>query len=447
METIPLRIVLPSPIPKPPMHSRRRFLTATASTAATLAAPRIWSQAAPPSGRLRVGVMGLGRGLAHVQAWLQVPNVEIVALCDVDRRRLDGGLAAVEKGGQKTAPQTGLDFRRFLEGDKIDVLSVAACNFWHTPAALLAAQAGKHVYVEKPGSHTAHESLLLAAASKKHGRHIQQGTQRRSLPAMREAIQRLKEGAIGKVAIARCFYDSERGSIGRGKVTPPPDWLDWTLWQGPTAEHPYKDNLVHYNWHWLWHYGGGELANNGVHGLDLALWGLNEAHGSVLTPRRVTCTGGRYHYQDDQETPDTTLLSADYGACSVLWDGSSCHKRNGGENHAFVTFYGTGGTLSLSSTGYTLYDKGGKQTAKNEPPFTDVPHFQNLADAIRNGTPLNCPAEEGQRGALLCHLGNIAYRTGGVVDYDAGKQQLKNPSKEAAALWSKEYRQGWEPKA
>src|SRR5436190_20230198 len=216
------------------MHSRRRFITtAAATTAATLTAPRIWSQAAPPSNRLRVGVMGLQRGLAHVDAWLQVPNVEIVALCEVDRRRLEGGLAAVAKAGQKTQPQTAQDFRKVLEGDKIDVLSVAACNFWHTPAALLAAQAGKHVYVEKPGSHTAHESLLLAAASKKYGKHIQQGTQRRSLPAMREAMQRLKEGAIGKVTIARCFYDSERGSIGKGKVTPPPDWLDWTMWQGP----------------------------------------------------------------------------------------------------------------------------------------------------------------------------------------------------------------------
>lgn len=427
------------------MHSRRRFISAAAATAATLSAPRIWSQAAPPSNRLRVGIMGLQRGLAHVEAWLQVPNVEIVALCEVDRRRLEGGLKAVAKGGQKTVPQTGHDFRKFLEGDQIDVLSVAACNFWHTPAALLATQAGKHVYVEKPGSHTAHESLLLAAASKKYSKHIQQGTQRRSLPAMREAMLRLKEGVIGKVTIARCWYDADRGTIGKGKSAPPPDWLDWTLWQGPSADRPFQDNLIHYNWHWLWHYGGGELANNGVHGLDLALWGLDEAHGKVLTPGRVTCTGGRHHYDDDQETPDTTLLTADYGAASVLWDGSSCLKRKSGETHPFVMFYGTEGTMALSSNGYTLCDKGGKEAAKNEPPFTDVPHFQNLADAIRNGAKLNCPAEEGQRGALLCHLGNIAYRSSGVVDYDGERQQLKNPSKEAAALWSKEYRQGWEP--
>ncbi len=425
------------------MKTRRHFI---AASAAALAARRLFAQDAAPSKRLRIGVMGLGRGLAHIEAWLKVPNVEIVALCEVDPRRIDGGLAAVEKGGQKTKPLTGSDFRKFLEGDTLDVLSVAACNFWHTPAALLAVQAGKHVYVEKPGSHTAHESTLLAAASKKHGRHIQQGTQRRSLPAMREAMQRLKEGAIGRVTIARCWYDSERGPIGRGKEVPVPDWLDWKMWQGPLVESPYKDNLLHYNWHWRWHYGGGELANNGVHRLDLALWGINEAHGRVLTPRRVTCGGGRYHFDDDQETPDTALLSADFGPCAVSWDCSSCHKRTGGESHAFVTFYGDAGTLSLSSNGYTLYDKSGKQTAKNEPPFTDIPHFQNLADAIRDGKTLNCPAEDGQRGAMVCHLGNIAYRTGGAVEYDGATQQLKNPSKEAAALWSKEYRAGWEPK-
>ncbi len=424
------------------MNTRRHFLAAAG--AAALAPRRVLAQSAAPSNRLRVGVMGLSRGLAHIEAWLQVPNVEIVALCDVDRRRLEDGLRAVEKGGQKTKPLTGGDFRKFLEGNQLDVLSVAACNFWHTPASLMAAQAGKHVYVEKPGSHTAHESTLLANAAQKYGRHIQQGTQRRSLPAMREAMQRLKEGAIGRVTIARCWYDADRGTIGKGNQTAPPEWLDWALWQGPLTESPYRDNLVHYNWHWRWHYGGGELANNGVHALDLALWGLNEAHGRVLTPRRVTCNGGRYHFEDDQETPDTATLAADLGPCAVTWDGSSCHKRNGGESHAFVTFYGTKGTMALSSNGYTLYDQAGKETGKNSPPFTDVPHFQNLADAIRDGKALNCPAIEGQRGALLCHLGNIAYRTSGAVEYDGETQQLKAPAKEAAALWSKEYRKGWE---
>jgi predicted dehydrogenase len=424
--------------------TRRRFLAT--GGAATLALPSLLAQGPNPSGRLRVAVMGLGRGMAHIQSWLRVPNVEIAAVCDVDRRRVDEGLRAVEKAGQQTKPMGGPDFRKFLDDRTIDVLSVAACNFWHAPAALMAMQAGKHVYVEKPGSHTAHESILLAQASKKHGRLVQQGTQRRSLPAMREAIQRLKEGAIGTVRCARCWYDADRPSMGRGKPSAVPEWLDWTMWQGPTPEHAYLDNVVHYQWHWLWRYGGGELANNGVHGLDLALWGLSEAHGRRLLPRRVTSTGGRYHWQDDQETPDTTVVSFDFGPCGATWDNSSCHKRTGGESHPFVSFYGEGGTLALSSEGYALYDPAGKQIAKNAPSFSDLHHFQNLADGIRDGKPLNCPAEEGQRSTLLCHLGNIAYRSGGVVDFDAEKQELVNPSKEAAALWSKEYREGWELK-
>lgn len=425
--------------------TRRRFLATAGATALT--SRHLFAQHAAPSNRLRVAVMGLGRGLGHIQAWLKVPNVEVAAICDVDRRRIDEGLRAVEKGGQKSPPLTGPDFRKFLGDPSIDVLSVAACNFWHSPAALMAVQAGKHVYVEKPGSHTAFESVLLAQASKKHGRLVQQGTQRRSLPAMREAMQRLKEGAIGTVHCARCWYDSDRPSIGRGKETPAPEWLDWTMWQGPTPERPYRDNVVHYNWHWFWNYGGGELANNGVHCLDLALWGLSEAHGRILAPRRVTCNGGRYHFQDDQETPDTALVAFDFGPCAATWDGSSCHKRTGGEKHPFVSFYGDGGTMALSSEGYTLYDQAGKETGKNTPSFSDIPHFQNLADAIRDGKSLHCPAEEGQRSTMLCHLGNIAFRSGGTVEFDGEKQQLRNPSKEAAPLWSKEYRNGWEPKA
>jgi predicted dehydrogenase len=373
------------------MKTRRKFLI---TAAGAVAAPRIFAQNNPPSRRLRVAVMGLSRGMAHVSSWLQVPNVEIAALCEVDRRRIDEGLRTVEKAGKKSTPLTGSDFRKFLEGDKIDVLSVAACNFWHTTAALLAVQAGKHVYVEKPGSHTAYESTLLAAASKKHGRLIQQGTQRRSLPAMREAIQRLKEGAIGNVRAARCYYDSERPTIGRGKPAPVPEWLDWEMWQGPCAERPYKDNILHYNWHWFWHYGGGELANNGVHG-SISPSGASTKPTAKSSRRAVSpATAGAIISRTTRKTPDTTLLAADFGPCAVVWDGSSCHKRTGGEKHAFVTFYGDNGTMALSSEGYTLYDKGGKEIHKNTPPFSDLPHFQTLPTRSARESRLIAPPQK-----------------------------------------------------
>jgi predicted dehydrogenase len=388
--------------------------------------------------------MGLGRGKDHLQAWSKVPNVEIAGLCDVDSRRLAEGAAAVAKTGQQSQPKCVDDFRRLLEDKEIDVLSIASPNFWHAPAAILACSAQKHVYVEKPGSHTAWEGEMLVKAARRHNRRVQQGTQRRSLPSLMEAVQKLKDGAIGKVRSVRTFYDNGRGPVKLSAGATPPAWLNWTMWQGPCPEKPYLDNLVHYNWHWRWQYGGGEMGNNGVHALDLALWGLTAIRGALPLPRRVTCLGGRYHFQDDQETPDTTLAAFDFGDVFVQFDSSSCHQRRGADQHAFCTFYGENGALAMGSAGYKIFDPTGKETEKNEPPFSDLPHFQNLADAIREGKPLNCEIETGQASALLCHLANIAFRTSGALEFDPDKRKIRG-SDAGAALWSKEYRSGWEP--
>jgi predicted dehydrogenase len=418
---------------------RRRFLQTSAATGAALALGRVArGQENPPSGRLRVGVMGLSRGMAHIQAWTSVPNCEVAYVCDVDSRRVGEGARAVERAGQKTPAQTVTDFRRILEDPEIDVLSVAAPNFWHAPATILACAAGKHVYVEKPGSHNAGESRLMVEAARKHERKVQMGNQRRSLPAIIEGIEKVKSGAIGTPRFARCWYDATRGSIGKGKPVPVPEWLDWNLWQGPAPERPFKDNLLHYNWHWHWHYGGGELANNGVHALDLARWALG-----VDTPRRVTCNGGRYHFDDDQETPDTASCTFDFGTVGMNWDDSSCLPRKR-EKNAFVSIYGDGGTMAIESSGYRIYDPEGKETAQNVPAFSDVPHFQNLADAIRNGTPLNAEIEDAQRSTLLCHYGNMAYRSTGAVTVDPETGALVE-SPEGEKFWAREYREGWKP--
>lgn len=429
------------------MTSRRQFLHASAATLAAAATAR--AQTSSANDRLRVAVMGLGRGMDHIKGWLAVPNVEIAGLCDVDNRRLASGAAAVARAGQSAEPRLVADMRTLLDDKEIDVLSIAAPNFWHAPATILACAAGKHVYVEKPGSHTGQESEWMVAAARTHQRLVQQGTQRRSLPAMREAIQRLKEGAIGPVRAARCWYTAARGAVTLKPNVPVPDWLNWSLWQGPCPEMPYLDGLVHYNWHWRWHYGGGELANNGVHALDLALWGLDAhwaaTHGRPLAPLSVSAIGGRYHFQDDQETPDTLVAAFDFGPCAAYFDGSSCSQRKGVDQHAFVTFYGDNGSLALSSSGYTLYDPAGAKVAENEPPFDDRPHFQNLADAIRIGAPLHCDIEAGQRAARLCHLGNIAHRTRSTLICDPKSGAIQN-NDAAVKLWSKTYREGWQPR-
>ncbi len=423
--------------------SRRDFLrrsaVASASVAALTSFPSIL-RAAGANDRLVVGVMGLGRGMAHIEGFLSVPNVEIGYVCDVDERRIAEGIKAVEKRQTSRAVRGVRDFRRILEDRSVDILSIAAPNFWHAPASILACSAGKHVYVEKPGSHNAREAELIVAAARKHKRKVQMGNQRRSTPAVIEAIDKLRSGAIGKLRYARCWYDATRGTIGRGKNTPIPAWLDWGLWQGPAPERPYKDNLVHYNWHWLWHYGGGELANNGVHAIDIARWGLG-----VDYPARVTCNGARYHFIDDQETPDTTLVTYDYGKVGIHWDSSSCLPRKN-EAHPFVAFYGDAGTLALGGGAtYQIFDLNGKEIYSAKDRFSDVPHFTNLADAIRNGAVLNSDIADAQKSSLISHLGNIAWRTGRTLDINQETGRILHDQK-AMRLWKREYRRGWEPK-
>lgn len=423
--------------------TRRRFLQQSATTAMLAAAtpPAVFAQGSPGD-RLVVGVVGLGRGKGHLSGFLGAENVEVGYVCDVDNRRLADGAKAVS-AKQKDREVKGVeDFRRILEDKNVDILSIALPNFWHTPAAILACQAGKHVYVEKPGSHNPWEAEQLVAAARKHKRQVQMGNQRRSYPNLIEGIQRLREGVIGPVRFARTWYNNARKGIGKGKPAPVPEWLNWQLWQGPTPESPFKDNLVHYNWHWHWHYGGGEMANNGIHALDVARWGLG-----VDYPKRVTFLGGRYFFDDDQETPDSGSAVFDFGHCGASWDDSSCNPRRA-EKPPFIAFYGDGGSLLMGGGNeYTVYDLNGKELHKKSggPGGGDIPHFQNLADAIRKGTKLNSEIAEGQKSTLMCHLANIAHRTGHTLDIDQKTGRILNDPG-AMKLWKREYRPGWEPK-
>jgi predicted dehydrogenase len=424
--------------------SRRHFLRQTAWAGAGLAAlsPLPLSRAAQGAqNKLVVAVMGLGRGLDHIKALQQISNVEIACVCDVDQNRLDRAAKAVAQNqpAGAAAPEAVKDFRRILDRKEVDALFIATPNFWHGPATILACAAGKHVYVEKPGSHNAREGELMAAAARKHKRIVQMGTQRRSWPGVIEAIQKLREGAIGRVLSARCWYNAARPSIGHGKQAPVPAYLDYDLWQGPAPERPFVDNLIPYNWHWRWHWGGGELANNGVHALDIVRWGLG-----VEYPRRITFNGGRYHYQDDQETPDTGVAAFDFGDKGAFWDQSSCHPRKN-ESLPFVAFFGEGGSLVQDGPGYKIYDLKGKEMAAGTGPGGDKSHIENFLDCIRSGAKPNQEIEDGQKSTLLCHLGNIAYRTGRTIHFDPATRRIAGDT-EAEKLWGREYRPGWEPK-
>jgi predicted dehydrogenase len=419
--------------------NRRSFSRSAAGGAALWLSGPVRSRAQDAASRkLIVGVMGLGRGKSHVSGWLQVPGVEIAYLCDVDRTRGEEAARLVQRGGQERPAKFVTDFREILGDADVDVLSIAAPNFWHAPATILACQAGKHVYVEKPGSHNPREGELMAEAARKHGRKVQMGNQRRSFPGIIEGMEKLQGGLIGTVRFGRAYHWANRPSIGVGKPAPVPENLDYALWQGPVPEFPFKDNLVHYNWHWHWHFGGGELANNGIHSLDLVRWGLRAG-----VPRKVTFLGGRYRYEDDQETPDTGVAQFDFGDFGVTWEQSSCHQRKP-EPAPFVSFVGDGGTIQFSSAGYVAHDLAGKEVAKGSAPGSDVPHFQNLADAIRDDVPLRSEIADAQQSTLWCHLGNIAYRTGLVLEIDPATGRPRQ--EDAMKLWSREYRPGWEPK-
>jgi predicted dehydrogenase len=257
--------------------------------------------------------------------------VEVAYVCDVDARRIGRAAELVAKESGKP-PKGEKDVRKVLEDRAVDALFIAAPNFWHAPATIMACAAGKHVYVEKPGSGNPREGELMVAAARRRQRVVQMGNQRRSFPGIIEAMEQLRAGVLGRVLAARCWYNNSRQSIGRGKPAPVPEWLDYALWQGPAPERPYKDNLVHYNWHWMWHWGNGELGNNGIHALDLARWGLG-----VDAPRRVTFGGGRYHFEDDQETPDTGVVTFDFGKCLATWECSSCHARPSDKGEWFIS--------------------------------------------------------------------------------------------------------------
>jgi predicted dehydrogenase len=420
--------------------SRRTFFhqSTLAGAGALVLGPASARAALSPGDKIVAGVMGLSRGMDHVNALLAIPNAEIAYVCDVDQQRVDRA-AKVVSDKQNRAPKGVQDFRRMLDDRDIDAIFIATPNHWHAPATILACAAGKNVYVEKPGSHNPREGELMVAAARKHKRTVQMGNQRRSFPALIEAVEKLRAGAIGKVLYARTTYTNARGTIGRGKQVPAPANLDYSTWQGPAPERPYVDNLVHYNWHWRWHWAGGELTNNGIHALDVARWGLGVEH-----PQRVTFNGGRYHFNDDQETPDTGTAIFDFGGSGISWDCSSCIPR-ANDKVPFVAFYGEGGVLANEKNGYAIYDLKGKEIERKDGPGGDKGHIQNFLDCIRSGKRPNSEIEEGQKSTLLCHLGNIAYRTGRTLHIDQRTGKIID-DRDAQKLWSREYRKGWEPK-
>ena len=433
---------------------RRHFLkTASAAGFGFAAAPSpLFGLARSPSDRVVVAVMGLnGRGTVLARGFARAAHAEVAYVCDVDSLVLAKGISAVA-GVQSKSPKGLGDFRKALEDKDVDAFVIAAPDHWHTPAALLAMQAGKHVYVEKPCGHNAREGELLVEAQRKHLRVVQMGTQQRSAPRSIDVVQAIKGGAIGQPYLARAWYANTRATIGRGKAAPVPANLDYELWQGPAPHAPYHDNIIHYNWHWFRRWGTGEILNNGTHEIDVGRWALGVGY-----PTRVTSVGGRYHFADDWEFPDTQEACFEFaGGKTIIWQGQSCNGLTTYGRSRGTAILGTAGSVVLDRDGYTIYDLKDKVVKSSlaaqagdglnthaDDDMTAL-HIDNFVDAIRTGAALHQPIEEGAKSVLLGHLGNIAQSTGRALRIDATSGRITG-DEEAMKSWQREYAPGWAP--
>ena len=413
--------------------NRRTFL-ASAAAAAAFANP---ARAIEP-GAVNIGIVGCGgRGNELLRAFGKLKTrVAFAADPDTARREKLAGAAKAEFNHEAKAVN---DFREALDSKDVQAIIVTTPNHWHAPAAILACAAGKHVYVEKPCSFNPREGELLVAAARKHKRHVQMGNQRRSYDVYLEAVKLLKDGAIGRAYLAKSWYYNTRPSIGTAKPGEVPKGLDYALWQGPAPAKPFQPNFLHYHWHWFWNWGNGELGNNGIHSIDVCRWGLG-----VDTPTRVSSTGGRYQFTDDQETPDTNTVTFDFpDRKTITWECLSCVNAPGKSSWESV-FYGDKGSMVVKDNGLTIHNSKGVEIQKVEKAGSLNAHLLNFLSAVTADTPLNSEIAEGHKSTLLCHLGNISYRVGRTLNLDAKTGTIQN-DKEAAGYWSREYAKGFEP--
>ena len=417
-------------------HTRRTFLrTASAGALATTALAH--DSGAAANNRIQIAVVGLGgQGRRHAATFASFNDCEVVAVCDVDperRKAAAGKLPDPDRIAQLD------DFRRIMDNPDIDVVSIASPDHWHTPIALHALAAGKHVYVEKPCSHNVREGMLLEAAARKTGKCVQHGTQSRSGPGIREAVTFLREGNLGKVRMAKAINHQLRGPIGRAPESDPPEGVNYDLWLGPAPVRPFTRNRWHYNWHWHWDYGTGDMGNDGIHQLDVARWGLGAGY-----PKAVSASGGQLFYDDDHETPDTQVVTFEYDDCYLLFEMRlwTNYKLEGHDNG--VVFFGDKGTLEVGRNGceVTLIGEDKKQLSGGADFDANL---RNFVDCIKADDPagLNAPISEGAMSAALCHLGNIATRVGRKLEFDTDRLECIGDD-EANQLVAREYREGYE---
>tara|TARA_B100000902_G_scaffold398208_1_gene464206 strand:- start:326 stop:1663 length:1338 start_codon:yes stop_codon:yes gene_type:complete len=437
--------------------SRRKFIknTVSASTATFLAPSIISASVFGANDRINAVVLGVnGRGKNHISSLMKQKNVHVTKLCDPDSNLL---LKRQREFKNKYNKDVSLeqDLRKVMDDKDIDVVSIASPNHWHALSVIWACQAGKDVYVEKPGSHNIFEGRKMVEAAQKYDRIVQHGVQLRSSPAINEAIGLLRDGYIGNVYMARGLVFRWRGDIGDKGFSSVPKGLDYDLWTGPAPKRPFTENLVHYNWHWHWDYGNGDVGNQGIHETDLCMWGLD-----VGLPTKITSMGGKFLWDDCKEVPEVLTSVYNYpeeGKIIQFEVRPWCTNTEEGATVGNI-FYGDKGILVVD--GYSKYKtylgkdrtpgKSGDDGAKEASGMdrgsggTDG-HFTNFIEAVRKHDSgiLTAPIETGHLSSGLAHLGNIAYRMEKVLTFNPQAEKFVNDP-EADKMLTRNYRQGFE---
>jgi predicted dehydrogenase len=404
------------------------------------------SALASPNDTVRVACVGVrGRGRSHIRAYSQMANVEIAAICDIDESVLNARVGEIEKAkGKRPAGYT--DLRKLLEDKSIDAISIATPNHHHTLQTIWACQAGKDVYVEKPCSHDMFEARQIVAAAQKYSRIVQHGSQQRSAIG-RVAVQQMRDGLIGDVYMARGLCYKRRDTIGRKPVAPVPDGVHYDLWLGPAPQREFTVNRFHYNWHWFWDYGNGDLGNQGIHQIDMARWGLG-----VKYPTKVSAIGGHFMFDDDQETPNDLSASFEFheGGVKKMMTFEVRHWITNHEagvtetdaNTVGAIFYGSKGYLTVWSEDFGKYASFIGREQKPGPSGSDLGnHWANFIDVVRSRkhSELNAPIEEGAISTTLVHLANISYRLGRTLNFDAASYSCLGDA-EANRMFKRSYR-------
>ncbi|MGJ5819591.1 Gfo/Idh/MocA family protein [Paludibaculum fermentans] len=421
------------------MSTRRTFVAGAGGVVVSHLAAK---KAMAANDKLRIAVIGTnGRGKDHIQGIMQQPDAEVVTLCDVDLKVGNARAEAFEKKYGKK-PQVVQDMRRVFDDKNIDAVTIATPNHWHSLAAIWACQAGKDVYVEKPGSHNIYEGRKLVEAAHKYKRIVQHGVQLRSSTAVREAVAHLEKGVIGNVYMSRGLVFRWRPSIGKKGVEAVPEGLDYEMWTGPAEKEPFSRRIVHYNWHWTWNYGNGDVGNQGIHETDLCMWGL----GVKGFPSKITAMGGKFLFDDDKITPEVLTTLYHYPDEKKLIQFEVRPWCTNNEDGASVgnIFYGSEGYMVIK--GYDTYETYlGQKKEKGPSGKAGGDHYANWIKAIRSRKTedQHGPVETAHLASGLAHLGNISYRLGRVLNFDPAKEKFVN-DKEADTHLTRNYRKGFE---